>query len=153
MELNAIELTITDGDLRAVIDKYVCSDDLPVSDLDARIGADGVVVRGGYQAAFLKGSFEATVSLRAEGQVVVATLAQLKALGPVGNMFKGTLMSVLQKNLVDIPGVSGDKDSIRFDVARLLADRGFAVKLAALDIRCSAGRGTLKFSGSIDHAM
>jgi len=152
LEFNAIELTITDGDLRAIIDKYVCADDLPISDLDAQIGADGVIVRGKYQAAFLKGSFEATVSLCAEGQVVAAALADLKALGPVGNMFKGTLTSALQKNLGDIPGVSGDKDTIRFDAARLLADRGFSVQLAALDIRCAPGRLTLKLSGSIDCA-
>ena len=153
MELNAIELTITDGDLRAAIDKYVRDDDLPVSDLDARIVDDGVIVRGNYQAAFLKGSFEATVSLRADGEVVAAALADLKALGPVGNMFKGTLMSALQKKLVDIPGVSGDKDTIRFDAARLLADRGLAVQVAALDIRFAPGRLMVKLSGSIDHAM
>ena len=152
MELNAIELTITDGDLRAAIDKYVRDDDLPVSDLDARIGDDGVIVRGNYQAAFLKGSFEATVSLRADGEVVAAALADLKALGPVGNMFKGTLTSALQKKLVDIPGVSGDKDTIRFDLARLLADRGFAAKLGALEISCAPGRLTVRFSGSLDCA-
>ena len=152
MELNAIELTITDGDLRAVIDKYVPGDDLPVSDLDAQIGDDGVVIRGKYQAAFLKGSFEATVSLLAQSQVVLATLADLNALGPVGNMFKGMLMSALQKNLGDIPGISGDKDAIRFDLPRLLAARGFAAKLGTLEIRCSPGRCTVKLSGSIDHA-
>ena len=153
LELNAIELTITDSDLHAIIDKYAPGDDSPVSDLDAQIGPGGVVIRGRYQAAFLKGTFEATVSLRAEGRVVLATLAKLKALGPVGNMFKGTLMSALQKILGDIPGVSGDKDTIRFDVSRLLADRGLAVQLAALEIRCSPGRGTVKLSGSIDHAV
>jgi len=153
LELNAIELTITDGDLRALIDKYVRDDDLPVSDLDARIGDDGVIVRGNYQAAFLKGSFETTVSLRADGDVVAAALADLKALGPVGNMFKGTLMSALQKKLGDIPGVSGDKDTLRFDVSRLFADRGLAVQIAALEIRCSPGKLTVKLSGSIDHAM
>ena len=152
LELNAIELTITDGDLRAIIDKYVCSDDLPVSDLDARVGDDGVIVSGKYQAAFLKGSFEATISLAADGQVVAATLADLKALGPVGNMFKGMLMSTLQTKLGDIPGISGDKDVIRFDLARLLADRGFAAKFAVIEIRCAPGRCMVKLSGSIDHA-
>jgi hypothetical protein len=153
LELNAIELTITDGDLRAIIDKYVRQDDLPVSDLDAHIGADGVIVRGKYQAAFLKGSFEATVSLAADGQVVLAALADLKALGPVGNMFKGTLTSALQKKLGDIPGVSGDKDTIRIDAARLLAERGLAVQVATLEIHCAPGRLTLKLSGSIDCAV
>ncbi len=84
--------------------------------------------------------------------MVAATLTDLKALGPVGNMFKGTLMSALQKKLGDIPGDSGDKDVIRFDPARLLADRGLAVQIAALEIRCSPGRLTVKLSGSIDHA-
>ena len=153
LELNAIELTITDDDLRAVIDKYVCADDLPVSNLDAQIVADGVIVRGKYQASFLKGSFEATISLAVDGQVVAAALADLKALGPVGNMFKGTLMSVLQKNLYGISGISGDKDTIRFDVSRLLADRGFVAEVGTLEIRCSPGRLTVKLSGSIEHAM
>lgn len=153
LELNAIELTVTDGDLSALIDKYVRGDDLPVSGLDAQIGADGVIVRGKYQAAFLKGSFEATISLVADAQVVIATLADLKALGPVGNMFKGMLTSALQMKLGDIPGVSGDKDAIRFDLARLLADRGLAAEFAVLEIRCAPGRCTVKLSGSIDRAM
>jgi hypothetical protein len=152
LELNAIELTVTDGDLRALIDKYVCAADLPVSDLDAQISADGVVVLGKFQAAFLNGSFEATISLAAEGQVVAAALVDLKALGPVGNMFKGMLMSTLHTKLGDIPGISGDKEVIRFDLARLLADRGFAAKLAVIEIRCEPGRCTVKLSGSIDHA-
>lgn len=151
MELNTIELTITDADLRAVIDQYVPGDDLPVSDLDARIDAAGVVVSGKYQASFIKGSFEATVSLQAQGQVVGAAIAELKALGPVGNMFKGVLMSGLQKNLGDIPGVSGDKDSIRFDVSQLLADRGFDAKFDSLEMSCNPGRLAVKLSGSIDH--
>ena len=153
MELNAIELTVTDDDLRAVIDKYVCADGLPVNDLDAQIGADGVIVRGKYHAAFLKGSFEAAISLSAESPAVLVTLSDLKALGPVGNMFKGLLMSELQKKLCDIPGISGDKDAIKFDLHRLLADRGLAVQLAALDISCRPGRLTVKLSGSIDCAV
>jgi hypothetical protein len=152
LELNAIELTFTDADLAAVLDKYVCSDKLPVSDLEAGIVADGVEIRGQYQASFLKGSFEAIVSLRADGQVVLATLVDLKALGPVGNMFKGVLMSMVQKKLDDIPGVSGDDDAIRIDLAVVLADRGLAAKLGTLDIRCAPGRGTLKLSGTLDCA-
>ena len=152
MELNAIELTVTDDDLRAVIDKYACGDDLPVTDLDAQIGADGIVVRGKFRAAFLKGSFQATVSPRAEGQVILAALTELQALGPVGNMFKGMLMSALQTKLGDIPGISGDEDAIRIDLAQVLADRGLAAKLGTLEICCSPGRCTLKLSGSIDHA-
>ena len=152
MELNTIELTITDADIRAVIDKYVCCDKLPVSDLEAQIGPRGVEVRGNFQAAFLKGAFEATVSLHADGQVVLATLADLNALGPVGNMFKGMLMSMLQKNLGEIPGISGDDEAIRLDLAILLADRGFAAKLGTLEINCAPGRLTLKLSGSIEHA-
>ena len=152
LELNAIELTITDSDLRAIIGKYVPGDDLPVSDLEAQIGSDGVIVRGKYQAAFLKGSFDAAVSLRADGQVVLATLADLKALGPVGNMFKGALMSMLQKNLGDIPGISSDGDAIKFDLEILLADHGITAKLGTLDIRCAPGRLTLKLSGEVDCA-
>jgi len=153
LELNAIELTITDDDLSVVIDKYVRDDNPHVSDLEARIGAEGIIVCGKYHAAFLKGSFEGTVSLRAADGVIEVALADLKALGPVGNMFKGTLMSALQEKLGDIPGVSGDKDVVRFDVVRLLADRGLAVQLAALDIQCSAGRCAVKLSGSIDRAV
>ena len=152
LELNLIELTVTDADLSAVIDKYVRCDDLPVSDIEATVNADGVEVRGKYQAAFLKGSFEASVALHAEGHVVLATLAEIRALGPVGNMFKGMLMTTLQKNLGDIPGISGDEDAIKFDLAQLLAGRGFAAKLGTLDISCSPGRLTVKLSGSIDHA-
>jgi hypothetical protein len=152
LELNIIELTVTDADLGAVIDKYVRCDDLPVSDLEATISAGGVEIRGNYQAAFLKGEFEATISLLADGQVVLATLADLKALGPVGNMFKGMLMSMLQKHIGEIPGISGDDDAIRLDLAILLADRGFAAKLGTLDIRCTPGRLTLKLSGEIDHS-
>ena len=152
MELNAIELTVTDGDLRAILGKYVCCDELPVSDLEARIGDDGVIVSGKYQAAFLKGAFEATVALRADGQVVLATIADIKALGPVGNLFKGMLMSTLQTKLGDIPGISGDDDAIKCDLAMLLSDRGFAAKLGALEIGCAPGRLTVKLSGSLDHA-
>ncbi len=122
------------------------------ADLEATISAGGVEIRGNYQAAFLKGEFEATISLLADGQVVLATLADLKALGPVGNMFKGVLMSMLQKHLGEIPGITGDDDAIKFDLAVLLADRGFAAKLGTLEIRCAPGRLTLKLSGSIDHA-
>ena len=153
MELNAIELTVTDSDLRAIIDKYVRDDDLPVTDLGAHIDDGGVVVEGKYQAAFLKGSFEAAISLRAEGQVVLAAISELKVLGAVGNVFKGALMSALQKHLDDIPGVSGDKDAIRFDLVRVLNARGFAARFAALEIDCSSGKLTVKLSGSIDQAV
>jgi hypothetical protein len=148
LELNAIELTVTDGDLRSMIDKYVPGDDLPVSDLEARVGDDGVVVSGKYRASILKGSFEAIVSLRAEGQVVLATLTKLKALGPVGAMFKGVLMSALQKKLADIPGICGQDDAIKFDLAVLLARRGVAVTLSTLEIRCAPGALAVKLSGS-----
>jgi hypothetical protein len=152
LELNTIELTLTDADLRAVIGKHVGTDDLPVRDLDARIDAGGVIISGNFKAAFLKGSFEAIVSLTASGQTVIATLTEFKALGPVGNMFKGLVVSTLHEKLADIPGISGDGDAIKFDLPPLLADRGLVAKIDSLDIRCAPGRLAINLSGSLEQA-
>ena len=153
MELNAIEITITDDDLRSLVSKYAPGDDAPVSDLTAHIDADGVRAGGNFQAGFLKGSFEAGVSLRADGRVVLATLTELKALGPVGDMFKGMIMSAVQKKLGDIPGISSDEDALRFDIETLLAGLGLTAKLGTLAIHFAPGRLTLQLSGSLDCAM
>ena len=149
MELNNIELTVTDADLSALVGKYAPGDEAPVSDLAAMIDERGVIVSGKFQVAVLKGSFEATVALRGEGQMVMATLAEVKALGPVGNMFKGTLMGMLQKKLADVPGVSGDEDAIKVDLADLLASRGITASVGELVISCAPGRLTLKLSGEL----
>jgi hypothetical protein len=153
LELNSIEITITDADLATLLSKYSPGADAPVSDLLVKIEADGVKASGKFQAGFLKGSFEALVSLRAEQQVVLATLADLKALGPVGGMFKGMIMSSVQKKLGDMPGVSGDDDAIRFDLTEFLAGRGVAATFQTLAISFAPGRLTLKLSGQLDCAM
>ncbi|MCP4377055.1 MAG: hypothetical protein GY794_12860 [bacterium] len=152
MELNTIEITLTDADLRAMVTKYAGSDDIPVSDLDARIDTSGVVISGEFKAAFLKGSFEAIVSLTTSGQTVIATLAELKALGPVGNMFKGLAVSMLQEKLADIPGISGDGETIKFDLPQLLAQRGLEARIDSLDISFAAGRLAVSLSGSLEQA-
>jgi len=150
LELNNIELTVTDADLAAIVDKYAPGDDAPVGDLAARIDSDGVTISGKLQAGVLKGSFEAGVALRAEGRIVVMGIARVKALGPVGNMFKGMLMSTLQKKLGDTPGVSSDADTIRIDPQRLLASRGVGLTLDTLAITFAPGRLTAKLAGSLD---
>jgi len=152
MELNAFELTITDRDLHSAIEKYA-GDGLPVSDIEARLFADGLEVRGKYKAGPLDGPFEVTVSLRTDGDAVIATLEKLKALGPFGGMFKGAIVSALLKKLGDLPGISGGKDAVRCDVRQLLKAKGLDVQFDALDIIQRAGKLTLKMSGSVNAAV
>jgi len=152
MELNALEMTVTDRDLRTVIEKY-SGDGPPVSDVNAHFSDEGLVVTGKYEAGPLNGKFEATVSLRADGQVVTASLDRLKALGPFGGMLKGRIISALLEKLGDLPGISGEKDAIRCDIRQLLAARKFDAQFETLEILPQTGRLTLKLSGSIDAAL
>jgi len=153
LELNNIELTVTDDDLRSLVGKYAPGEGAPVTDLAAKIGEGGVTISGKFKAGILKGSFDASISLRADGQMVLATLTELKALGPVGGMLKGVLMTKLQEKVADIPGVSSDEDAIRIDIEKVLAARGVTSKLRTLEIQFAEGRLTLKLSGSLDCAM
>jgi len=152
MELNALELTVTDRDLRGAIDTYA-GDGLPVSDIEARFDADGLTVTGKYQAGPLKGSFAATVSLQTDAHTVIATLEKLDALGPFGGMFKGAIVSALLKKLGDLPGISGEKNAVRCDIRQLLAARGLDARFETLDITQQTGKLTLRMSGSIDAAV
>ncbi len=153
MELNIIELTITDEDLASLVGKYALPEDAPVKDLAARIDEGGVTVSGKFHAGILKGAFDACISLQVDGRIVVATLTELKALGPVGGMLKGVLMTKLQEKVSDVPGVSSDEDTIRIDIAELMATKGIAMKIETLEIGFAAGKCMLKLSGSMDCAM
>ena len=150
MELNNIEITVTDADLAAIIARRASGDDSPVSDIHASINEDGVIAAGKFRAGFIKGSFEATVSLEADGRFVLARLARLKALGPVGNMFKGMILSAVRKKLGDVPGVDSDEDAIRIDPQVLLAAKGVAAQFETLAISSRQGGLTLKLSGRLD---
>ena len=152
MQVEALRVCITDHDLGVLIEGFLPDDQL-VDELSACIVDDGIVATGKLNVKKLvKVPFEALIRPWAEGEVVRLELANLEAVGPLGNMLKGILVSLLRRSLPELPGIDGDSSEIRCDLRKLLESKGIACEFEALKVQTHSGKLVLELSGSVDMA-
>ena len=148
MKVENIRISITDQDLNELI-RSRFPDNAPVRDLAACVQRDGIAVTGKCSVKFVPIRFEAILCPRADGGVLVVELANLKAVGPLGNALKGVLMSFARDALSEVPGVDGDGNEIRFDFRDLLASKGIVCEFESMCVQTHSGTLTLELSGLV----
>ena len=94
MEINALELILTDADLAALIEKH-SPPDLPIEDLKVTFRPEGVCVQGSYPM-LVRVNFECWWTVEAADGKVRCAIAKLKAMGMPAMVFKSAVLKVLE---------------------------------------------------------
>ncbi len=116
MELNALELVLTDADLAALIEKHAPAD-LPIEDLKVTLRPEGVCVQGAYPM-LVRVNFECLWTVAIAAGKVRCSIAKLKAMGMPAMVFKSAVLKVLE-------GVAKDEFWIAIDGEQVVLDPEF----------------------------
>src|SRR5262245_65669677 len=93
MQLHRLHLTLTDQSLTVLAREHLTKD-LGMEDLEIRVKAEGVHVKGSYQM-FLPVTFESLWEVGVENGVVTARLANFRTLGMAANVLKSLIMNLI----------------------------------------------------------
>ena len=134
MEIHRLHLTLTEQDLNDLVRNHLL-DDVPVEDLEIRIGADGVRVKGVYQL-FVPVSFEALWEPGVDQGRATARLSSFKTMGMPANVLKSLIMNVIadaakKERWLDVQG-----DVVRVDLDQFLKKEGLHAQTRLTAIRC-----------------
>ena len=94
MELHTLKLSVTEKDLNDLLRKYLPKD-LEIDDLKVKLSDQGVHVTGVYPF-FISVRFETIWELGVEAGQATARLASFKAMGVPGNIFKSSVIKVVE---------------------------------------------------------
>lgn len=144
MEIQALKLLIVEAEINAVLAKEGTAD-IPVRDLAVRFLAEGVHIKGKYQA-LMPMPFETLWVVSIEAGQIVAHLAEFKMVGFGSGMFKGILMDMIVESLQAEEAVRAEGDKLWIDLDRLLARRGFPARTNLTAVRCEPGRFLIESS-------
>lgn len=137
MEIQSLRLTISEDDLNSLLRKHL-PDDAPVEKLQVRLTPAGVVVTGVYPL-FINVSFETQWELSAQQGNVAARLANLRALGVPGNVFKSAVLKLVADAAKKEPWLRIDKDTVLLDVDAALLKHGLPARTNLTRVACAAG--------------
>ncbi len=147
MNLNRIELTLTEADLNALIDRFA-----PREGRVTRLHIDlreGLLVVTGQVRVILNVPFEVTLRLDAEDSRISAQLVSIKPMRLVTEPFKETILDKIAERL---PGAEHRGDALYFDLNTLIQSRGLGGEIRMLSLRTAEGAVTLEFCGSLSLA-
>jgi hypothetical protein len=113
MEIQALRMSVMEADLNELIRRYLPPEQ-PIEDLRVCLGPDGIRVSGQYPF-FITVNFETAWEVGVVNGLAAARLANFKAMGVPGNIFKSAIMKVIED--------AAKKESwIRIDGDQILAD-------------------------------
>lgn len=138
MEIHSLKLLIAEQEINAILGREITSG-TPVRDLAVRLLAEGVHIRGKYQA-LMPMPFETLWKVSVEAGHIIAHLSELKVVGFGGGMLKGILMDVIVESFQAAGAVQAEGDRLRIDLDQLLAQHGFLARTNLTSVRCEAGR-------------
>ena len=93
MDVNALELVVTDADLAALVEKHVPAD-LSIEDLKVTIRPEGICMQGSYPM-LVRVNFECWWTAEVSAGKIRCAISKLKALGMPAMVFKSAIIKVL----------------------------------------------------------
>jgi hypothetical protein len=138
MEIHSLKLLVFEQEINAILAREKPGG-TPVRDLAVRFLAEGVYIKGKYQA-LMPMPFETTWKVSVEKGQILAHLTELKVVGFGGAMLKGLLMDVIVESLQADGAVHAEGDRLWIDLDQFLAQRGFPARTNLTAVRCEVGR-------------
>jgi hypothetical protein len=138
MEIQALKLVVTEPELNQML-VHAPLAGAPVRDLAVRLLAEGVQVKGKYQA-WVSMAFETMWRVEVQKGAILAHLADVKVVGVPAAMIKGMLTDSICAALDAEDAVTADGDLLRIDLDRMLAQRGFPARTNLTGVSCEVGR-------------
>lgn len=137
MEIQALKLLVTEQALNDVLARETRAEG-PVRDVAVSFTADGIRVRGKYHMV-VPMPFDSHWRVEVADGCLVAHLVDVKVAAFGASMIKGMLLSVLAES---IPGgaLESAGDSLKIDLDRLLAERGFPARTNLKSVRYEPGK-------------
>ncbi|HEX3315275.1 MAG TPA: hypothetical protein VHR72_10315 [Gemmataceae bacterium] len=119
MDVNALELVLTDADLAALISKHAPAD-LTVEDLKVVFRPEGICVTGSYPM-LVRVNFECWWTAEVTAGKVRCMISKLKAMGMPAMVFKSAVVKVLESFAKDEFWIAIDGETVVLDPEFLLA--------------------------------
>jgi hypothetical protein len=138
MEIQSLKLLVTEQEVNAMVAREAAAGGT-VRDVSVRFTPDGIQVKGKYHMV-MPMPFETLWRVGIEGGKIVAQLADVRVVGFPAAMLKGSLMSVIVESLAADGALQAQGDSLRIDLDRLLAQRGFPARTNLTAVRCETGK-------------
>jgi hypothetical protein len=127
MEIQALRLALTEQDLNELIRRYLPPDQ-PVEEVRVRLSPEGLHVTGIYPF-FFPVKFETVWELGIVGGQVSARLANFRAMGVPGNIFKSAIMKLIEDAARKEPWVKIAGDQVLADLDLGCARYGLPARL------------------------
>jgi hypothetical protein len=137
MEIQALKVVITEADLNELAQKHL-PDDQSLDDVQILIAAEGVTIKGKYQL-FLNVSFEVQWEIGVHGGKLTARLANIRALGMPGSIFKSAVMKLIGDAAKAESWLTVDNDSVLVDADAALRGAGIHGKTNITRVTCQKG--------------
>ncbi|MBI3411706.1 MAG: hypothetical protein HY040_25530 [Planctomycetes bacterium] len=137
MEVHTLKLTLTDQDLNALLRKHLPPDQ-PIEDLQLVIDSQGLTIAGVYPL-FLQVRFETRWELGVAGGLIAAQLANFKAMGVPGNIFKSAIVKIIEDLARNQPWIRAHEDSLLLDVDAAIGLHAFPARTHLTAIQCEPG--------------
>jgi hypothetical protein len=138
MEILALKLFVTEGEVNGLIQKFL-PEPGAVDNLRVRLTPEGIVVQGDYPTLLVKMAFETLWEVAVDGGEVRARLASVKVAGLPAGMLRGVLLKVLRDVTDGEAGLEIRDETVHVDVDRVLRARGLPVRVHLTAVRCSIG--------------
>jgi hypothetical protein len=119
MDVNALELVLTDADLAALIEKHV-PPDLSIENLKVAFRPEGLCMTGSYPM-LVNVNFECWWTATVTAGKIRCAITKLKAMGMPAMVFKSAIIKVLESFAKDEFWISIDGETVVLDPEFLLA--------------------------------
>jgi hypothetical protein len=138
MEIQVLKLLVSEQEVNDLVAREAASGGA-VRDISVRFGAEGISIKGKYQM-LMPMPFETLWKVGVERGKIVAQLVDAKVVGFPAAMLKGALMSLVVESIQGDGALESQGDTLRVDVDRLLAQRGFPARTNLTSVHCDGGQ-------------
>ena len=139
MEIHALKLIVSEEGINTLLDAYV-PEDASVENLRVRITPEGLHILGDYPTVFGKVPFETHWDLQIVAARVHARLVALKVSGAPGNLFRTTVLGLIQELLDRETGIVLEGETLLIDVETVARSKNVLLRCNLRHVRCEAGR-------------
>jgi hypothetical protein len=137
MEIQSLRLSITEGEINALLAEFAPGDP-PVENLLVRLTPEGIVVQGDYPTMLMKVAFQTLWQVRGYGSVVETRLNNVQVSGLPAGILRGVLLKTIGDTIAQQPGVLIEGESILIDLSRQPALQKLRLKINLTGVHCVA---------------
>lgn len=144
MEIQSLKLLVSEKEINDLLAREAASGGA-VRDLSVRFGAEGISIKGRYQMV-MPMPFDTLWKIGVDAGKIVAQLVDAKVVGFPAAMLKGSLMSLIVESIQADGALESQGDTLRIDLDRILAQRGFPARTNLTGVHCAGGQLVIESS-------